>query len=117
MTRTIAARHGPALHVSGKCVFIRFHTHSHTYTHTCTRRYAEDMTKPTKLNCTSTVTVKVTIQRRPPSTDARADRFYSRFKKIINKSGVCSADLASVVERHLLIHSFDNGGQLYTMEW
>lgn len=58
MTRTIAARHGTALHVSSKCKYTHAHTitHAQTNTHTCTRRYAEEMAKPTELNCTSTFT-------------------------------------------------------------
>lgn len=50
MTRTVAARHGPALHVSSKCVYIRIHTHTHTHAHRHTHMHSQECRRHDQAN-------------------------------------------------------------------
>lgn len=83
MTRTIAARHGTALHVSSKCVHKRTYAHTHNHTHantrTCTRRYAEENGKANIAKLHKNFYSMVSIKLWPLSTVSRSDYSSIRF--------------------------------------
>lgn len=82
MTRTVAARHGTALHVSSKCerAHVTF-THAHKHAHALRGMQNIWQHKATRLNCTSTATNKVSRKLWARSTSSRSDHFIEFVQK------------------------------------
>lgn len=68
MTKTIAARHGTALHVSGNQSHTQTNKHTHMHTHVCRRNGEANMAKLHKYFY-SMVSIKLWAR----STDSRSD--------------------------------------------